>query len=251
MKRSKNLSFLLCLTLLAASLLTACGTARKEPVAAGDAAAETTETETGAPDAPAAESNETAASDETEAAAKTEAAQDTQNGSAEAETIRFIVDITDNLTETENLIIGNTANAEAYSGEIAIHLEASLLEKSNEIQVGNTYVFTVTPMMTMSIPPQVSAIDFAPASEADLETLENVRGEISNFKECMERYQSMSLEDIIADANLNYPIWTQDEIAEYNAFLIEKGYTEDGNLKSYVKPRSELNGSIFGGSYDN
>lgn len=250
MKHSKKWNLLICLTLLAASLLTACG-AEKEPQSASDATAgtEAPKTEHNQAGAPAAETNEASTPDET-SSSETSALTDTQDGSANAENIRFTVDITDNLIQTENLIIGNTANTDSYSGGIAIRLHASLLDKADEIKVGSTYVFTVEPMMTMSIPPQVSAIDFTPAGEEDIEALENARREVSNFKECIAQYPSMSLKDIIADANFNYPIWTQDEIAEYNAFLTEKGYTEDGDLISYVKPRAELNGSIFGDSSD-
>lgn len=247
MKHLKKLTLFLCLTLLSASLLTACGAAQEKPETASDAAAdaETLETEDGR-----AEINETPAeADESE---NTEGAQNSET----AENIRFTVDVTDNLIGTENLIIGNTAGPEIYSGVIEISLNDSLLARADEIKPGNTYVFTVGPVMTMSIPPQVSATDFVPASEADIEALEDARREISNFKECMEQYRSMSeepnfLENVIADANFNYPVWTQEEIAEYNAFLIEKGYTEDSGIVSYVKPRNELNGSIFGDSYKN
>lgn len=259
MKHLKKLTLFLCLTLLSASLLTACGAAQKESKTASDAAAdaETLDTEDSR-----AETNETptetAETELNETPAETEESENTEGtqGSETVENIRVIVDVTDNLTGTENLIIGNTAGPDIYSGAIEIHLHDSLLARADEIKPGNTYVFTVGPMMTMSIPPQVSAIDFVPASEADIEVLEDARRKISNFKECMEQYRSMSeepnfLENVIADANFNYPVWTQEEIAEYNAFLIEKGYTEDSGIISYVKLRDELNGSIFGDSYKN
>lgn len=259
MKHLKKLTLFLCLTLLSASLLTACGAAQEESKTASDAAAdaETLDTEDSR-----AEINETptetAETELNETPAETEESENTEGtqGSETVENIRVIVDVTDNLTGTENLIIGNTAGPDVYSGAIEIHLHDSLLARADEIKPGNTYVFTVGPMMTMSIPPQVSAIDFVPASEADIEVLEDARREISNFKECMEQYRSMSeepnfLENVIADANFNYPVWTQEEIAEYNAFLIEKGYNEDSGIISYVKLRDELNGSIFGDSYKN
>lgn len=245
MKHLKKLTHFLCLTLLSASLLTACGAAQEEPETASDAATDTEALET---EDNRADADETPAEPET--SENTEGTPDSET----AENIRFTVDVTDNLIGTEDLIIGNTAGPDVYSGAIKIYLQDSLLEKAKEIEPGNTYVFTVGPMMTMSIPPQVTATDFVPASESDIEALEDARREISNFKECMEQYRSMSeepdfLENVIADANLNYPIWTQEEITEYNAFLIEKGYTEDSGLISYVKPRDELNGSIFGDSY--
>lgn len=263
MKHLKKLTLFLCLTLLSASLLTGCGAAREEPETASDIAADA-ETENSDQTASEAETNETLSETETELSEtsteaeteETENAEATQEGSETAENIRFTVDVTDNLTGTENLIIGNTAGPDVYSGAIEIHLHDSLLARADEIKPGNTYVFTVGPMMTMSIPPQVSATDFVPASEADIEALEDARRKISNFKECMEQYWSMSedpnfLENVIADANFNYPVWTQEEIAEYNAFLIENGYTGDSGIISYVKLRDELNGSIFGDSYEN
>lgn len=225
--------------LLAAYLLTACGNAENTVSQTEDSGITESATETDVPMGTDA--------DDTASEAAGEEAPEAVETPENAEEL-FTVDITDNLSDTENIIIGNTASPDAYCGMIEIHLEETLLERAKEIKVGSTYVFTVKPMMTMSIPPQVVAVDFAPAGEADLEALEAARREVSNFNECMENYQEMSLEDIIADANFNYPIWTQEEIAEYNRFITEKGYTEGSSPVSYVKLRAELNGSMFGAS---
>lgn len=163
------------------------------------------------------------------------------------ENVQFTVDITDNLIAESGMIVGNTSTAENYSGIIEIYLADELIEKAAEtIEVGKTYVFTVQPMMTMSIPPQTTAVDFAEASSEEIQKLEEIRGNVSNFKDCMESYQNMSLEEIIGDANFNYALWTQEEIGEYITFIEEKGYTEDSEIKSYVATRENLNGSIPG-----
>ena len=143
----------------------------------------------------------------------------------------------------------STSTSDGYSGIIEIYLAEELIEKAAEtIEVGKTYIFTVQPMMTMSIPPQTTAVDFVEASQEDIQYLEEIRKTISNFKDCMESYQNMSLEEIIGDANFNYALWTQEEITEFIEFIGEKGYTDDSEVKSYVATRENLSGSISGAS---
>lgn len=169
-----------------------------------------------------------------------------------AENVQFIVDVTDNLIGENGTIVGNTSSAESYCGIIEIHLDTPLIEKAQtEIQPGHTYVFTVTPMMTMSIPPQVTALEYMEASESDIAALEEIRMQTSNFEECMAAYETMSLEDIIQDGNFNYALWTQEQIQQYNEFLTQKGYTEDSSPKSYAKLRNELNGSVPAAAMEN
>ena len=84
------------------------------------------------------------------------------------------------------------------------------------------------------------------ARQEDIDALEAVRSEISNYEERRAEYETMELPDIIEDANWNYPLWTQEEIRDYQDFLKEKGYTEDSEKKSYVNIREELNGSVAG-----
>lgn len=223
--------------LLTMTLLTACGaadSATPAPAPVQDSA----ETETPQPETETPET-EAVAEDSTEEAAE-------ETGSTE--TISFIVDITDNMSAESNTVIGNAAaTAENYAGIMEIHLDDALAEQAkDEIEVGKAYVFTIGPAMTMSIPPQVTALDFAPATEEDLARLEEVRAEVSNFQDCMKSYESMSLEEIVQDANLNYALWTQEEIQEFTEFITQKGYTEDSEIKSYVNLREDLNGSLPG-----
>ena len=165
------------------------------------------------------------------------------------ENVPFTVDITDNLIGERGMVIGNTSTSDGYSGIIEIYLAEELIEKAAEtIEVGKTYIFTVQPMMTMSIPPQTTAVDFVEASQEDIQYLEEIRKTIYNFKDCMESYQNMSLEEIIGDANFNYALWTQEEITEFIEFIGEKGYTDDSEVKSYVATRENLSGSISGAS---
>lgn len=220
--------------LLLSAVLTGCGAAdnTNEVPAQETTAAETETTQK-------TESTETEEASET-TTEETETAQ-------EQEDMTFTVDITDVITTDGYTIIGNTATTENYSGIIEIHLDDTLAEQAqDEIQVGKTYVFTVAPMMTMSIPPQVSAMSFTAATEEDIAALEEARAGISNFKDCMTAYETMSLEEIIQDANFNYALWTQEEITEFETFLTEKGYTEDSEIKSYVKTRENLDGSVPG-----
>mgnify|MGYP002515984316 CR=1 FL=1 len=129
--------------LLLSAVLTGCGAAdnTNEVPAQETTAAETETTQE-------TESTETEEASET-TTEETETAQ-------EQEDMTFTVDITDVITTDGYTIIGNTATTENYSGIIEIHLDDTLAEQAqDEIQVGKTYVFTVAPMMTMSIPPQV------------------------------------------------------------------------------------------------
>ena len=221
--------------LLLSAVFTGCGaTANANEVPEQEPAAAETE---------ATQETESAAAEETEAEAEeTEAAQ-------EAEDMTFTVDITDVITTDGFTVIGNTATAESYSGIIELHLDDTLAEQAqDEIEVGKTYVFTVSPMMTMSIPPQVSVLSYTAATEEDIAALEEIRAEVSNFKDCMTSYETMSLEEIIQDANFSYATWTQEEITEFEAKQTKKGYTEDSEVKSYVTTRENLAGSVPGGT---
>lgn len=238
MKRQK---LLVCMLLSASVLLfTACGLAgntNNTPLQEGAVGPEPAEQETAEEKTEITEDN-TTAEDIT-------ATEDNEEAAA-SETVQFIVDITDNLAAGSKQVVGNTAAYEGYCGIIELNLDDNLAKRAeSEIQPGKTYVFTVKPMMTMSIPPQMPAIDFAPASEEDIRELEEIRKTISNYDECMESYETMPLAEIIQDANQNYALWTQEEITEYVEFITEKGYTDDAGVKSYVKIRAELDGSII------
>ncbi len=165
------------------------------------------------------------------------------------ETQQFVVDVTDNLIAQNNIIIGNAAAVHGYCGIMEFHLDDALAKTAlEEIKVGHTYLFTIPPMMTMSLPPQVTLLEYEEASERDIQAAEEIRAQVSGFKDAMIAYESMSLEQIIDDANFSYALWTQEEIREYQKFLAEKGYTEGSTPISYVKVREELSGSVPGGA---
>lgn len=235
-KKTFYLTALFCASMLA---LTACGKTAAGETDSGETTAITDTAEsTQLPD------------NATDSDASADATQSAETGDQlPEETIQFIVDITDNHLADEGFLIGNGGTKEGYLGILELHMEESLASQAaDSILPGKTYLFTVTPMMTMSIPPQMIAIDFSEASEADITRLENIRQTTSNYQSCMERYPDMELEAIIGDANLNYATWTQEEIAEYLAFLTEKGYSETSSAKSYVNLRENLNGSIVTGA---
>jgi len=235
MKKMKTLL----ITLTAASLLlVACGGKNSQENAKAETAPETEQAQVN-------ETQETQADETQESQTEETAAIEAEEDSALAEKPQFIVDVTDSIPTDEGYtIIGNTASDSLYSGIIEIHVAPTASLDPSSIKPGQTYVFTTEEMMTMSIPPQVTATAFVPATEEDIVRLENTRANVSNYESCMESYQDMTLEDIIMDANFNYALWTQDEIAQYIDFIEEKGYAEDSGIKSYVKQRDQLNGSI-------
>lgn len=165
-------------------------------------------------------------------------ADESKNECGTLDNMEYIVDITEiveNTDENTLELMGNTSTEKGYSGIIQIKEKESGL--FSNITVGNTYVITTTPMITMSIPPQVTAIEVKEALESDIETLENIRKEVSNYAECMLDYEEMTLEEIINNANINYATWTQEEIKEYIDFIKKKGYNEEYTVKSVVHNR--------------
>ncbi len=235
--------------LLTATMLTGCVAANSgdsAPAPTQDAAIETVAEKTKPADV-AATTTEPAEQEPAVDEANTAEGTDEAADQPVEDTMTFIVDITDNLIAESGKVIGNTTTAENYSGIIEIYLDTPLLEKARtDIQAGKTYLFSVTPMMTMSIPPQVTALDYTPATEEDIASLEEIRKNVSNFQDCMTAYETMSLDQMIQDANFNYALWTQEEIVKFQEFIKEKGYTEDSEVKSYVQTREELNGSVPG-----
>lgn len=156
------------------------------------------------------------------------------------ENMEFIVDVTDIVKEdgTQEMIVGNTATYKSYSGKIELHATESI--DTSTIEVGKTYVFTTTPMMTMSLPPQVTAIKVVEATEEDIETLEKIKEKVSTYAESMLKYKDMELDEIISDANHSYGTWTQEQIKQYIEFIEEKGYSEENKIKSIAKLRDTV-----------
>lgn len=154
------------------------------------------------------------------------------------ENLEFIVDVTSiNIGEEDNktyTVIGNTATEKSYSGEIWI-----MTNDITNIKVGNTYIFVVEPLMTMSVPPKVRAISYTEATRESINELHEYRGIISNFYDRMREYSNMELDDIIIDSNIQYTTWTNQEILKFRDFINKKGYTDDREIKSIVKIISE------------
>lgn len=152
--------------------------------------------------------------------------------------IYFIATVTDILTDDKQSVIKcNTATENGYSGILEISCED---DENKGIDIGNTYKFEVGPMMTMSIPPRVIMVKYENASEKDIETLNNNKVNISNYVESMLNYQNMSLDDIIADSNIQYAIWTDEEIEEFQAFISGLGYNSDYEKESLVKTSEQM-----------
>lgn len=158
------------------------------------------------------------------------------------ENISFTVDITvaDNMS---NSYVGNTATVSGYSGIIEFKLSDVLKEiNSTSIEVGNTYVIEVSPMMETNRSgfPLVTATNISLATAADIVKLEETKQDVSTFRRKSIEYSSMDLTDIINDANISYATWTNDEIKEYCELIRKKGYTDSYENKSYVCIREDI-----------
>lgn len=155
------------------------------------------------------------------------------------EYIEFMVDILEDNVQEEGIIVGNTATLDGYSGQIIVYIDENVLNNNNllEFNKGEVWKFIVKPMMTMSIPPQVTAVDFEKLDDSNIEKFEEIKSQVSTFKVQMIDYEQMELDSIIMDANMNYATWTQEEIIEFQEFIKNKGYTEENELKSIIRNR--------------
>jgi hypothetical protein len=158
--------------------------------------------------------------------------------------MEYIVDISDNYLDEEGVLVGNTSTLNGYSGVIIINVNDDLKDELDDIEIGKSYKVETTPMITMSLPPQVVAVHVTEATEDEMEELEKTREVISNYEECMSKYKDMSLSDIINNANMNYATWTQEQIEEFISYINKKGYSEDYEVHSYVALKADLNGSV-------
>lgn len=156
--------------------------------------------------------------------------------------LTFIIDVT--LVDIDNNTFrGNTSTDKGYSGIIEFVLSDNALENlSIDIKQGNTYVVEASPMIetVTSDLPLITVTSLSVATEDDINKLEEIRGTVSTFKRKLIEYNSMSLEEIINDANTSYATWTQDEIKEYIKLIEDKGYTDEANYKSYVCVRESI-----------
>lgn len=156
--------------------------------------------------------------------------------------LTFIIDVT--LVDIDNNTFkGNTSTDNGYSGIIEFKLSDNALENlSIDIKQGNTYVVEASPMIETGTNdlPLITVTSLSVATEDDINKLEEIRGTVSTFKRKLIEYNSMSLEEIINDANTSYATWTQDEIKEYIKLIEDKGYTDKTKEKSYVCLRESI-----------
>ena len=156
--------------------------------------------------------------------------------------LTFIIDVT--LVDIDNNTFkGNTSTDNGYSGIIEFKLSDNALENlSIDIKQGNTYVVEASPMIETGTNdlPLITVTSLSVATEDDINKLEEIRGTVSTFKRKFIEYNSMSLEEIINDANTSYATWTQDEIKEYIKLIEDKGYTDKTKDKSYVCLRESI-----------
>lgn len=141
--------------------------------------------------------------------------------------LKFIVDVSSLDYETDE-ILGTTATLDGYSGNLVIH---TIELDDRGIEIGKTYVIETLPMISMTNPPDVTAVEIVQATDEDIEDLENIREQISNYAECMYDYNNMEPSDIIEHANREYGKWTQWEILKYLDFLDKLGYNEGNKVK--------------------
>ena len=156
--------------------------------------------------------------------------------------LTFIIDVT-LVDNSNNTFKGNTSTDNGYSGIIEFKLSDNALENiCIEIEQGNTYVVEASPMIETGTDdlPLITVTSLSLATEDDINKLEEIRGTVSTFKRKLIEYNSMSLEEIINDANTSYATWTQDEIKEYIKLIEDKGYTDKTKEKSYVCLRESI-----------
>lgn len=130
------------------------------------------------------------------------------------EYIEYIVDV---LYITDDIISGDTASIEGYSGKILIDVNS--LSNKNEIYTNTTYYVKAETLIEMGTLPKIKAISMTKASDEQLNELDEYRRKVSNYAECKLNYESMGINEIIEDANKNYVYWTQEERNEFISFI--------------------------------
>lgn len=155
----------------------------------------------------------------------------------------YTIDITYANIE-DNSYIGNTATEKDYSGIIRFSLSDLANENIEEKPVvGNTYIVEASPMIDITNGndyPSLTVVGFIEASEDDIQELENIKSTVSNYQRKLIDYNTLSLDDIITDANESYATWTQVEIVKYIELISNMGYTEDSNIRSLVSLREDI-----------
>lgn len=142
---------------------------------------------------------------------------------ADINKINNLVYIVDVISITDKVIYGDTATIDGYSGKI--YIDTSGLFNA-DIETNKTYVIKTRSLIKFGDIPEVYAVDIKESTDKDLDELDNIRADISNYKECMLKYDGMEIPDIIKDANENYVYWTQDERNEFFTWITNKGYKD-------------------------
>lgn len=158
------------------------------------------------------------------------------------EKLHYIIDIT-YVNSDDNTYRGNTSTDNGYSGIIEFKLSETALNKTNmSIELGNTYNVDASPMIETNTDglPLITVTNIEMASNDDIDSLEDIRKAISSYTRKRIEYNSMSLDNIIIDANSSYATWTQDEIKDYIDFINSKGYTASNDIKSLVCLREDI-----------
>lgn len=130
------------------------------------------------------------------------------------EYIEYIVDV---LYITDDVISGDTASIDGYSGKILI--DTNNLNNKNEIETNTTYYVKAETLIEMGTLPKIKAISITKASNEQIDELDEYRSKISNYAECKLNYENMDINEIIEDANENYVYWTQKERNEFISFI--------------------------------
>ena len=168
--------------------------------------------------------------------------EDTEETFGTLDKLHYIIDVT-YVNSDDNTYKGNTSTRDGYSGIIEFRLSDTALDKiSIDIEIGNTYTVDASPMIETSTDnlPYITVTNIEVASSDDIDNLEDIRKEVSTYTRKRIEYNSMTLNEIVIDANSSYATWTQDEIKDYISFIDSKGYTDSNDEKSLVCLRDDI-----------
>lgn len=141
-------------------------------------------------------------------------------------------------------LYGITSNKDTYSGLMRYDFSNTSIDLSN-INLYTTYNITCKPLIrdkkkNVKTTPYVEVISIEEAEEADKIKLNNSKAELSRYIEFKLKYELKTLDEIVEAANTAYYKWTDDDIKDYQEWILDLGYTEDTNVKSNVKTLDQL-----------
>lgn len=145
---------------------------------------------------------------------------------------------------SNNSLYGITSNKDAYSGLMRYDFSNTDINISG-ISLYSTYNITCKPLIKdkendADVTPYVEVISIEQAEEADKLKLDESKEELSRYIEFKLKYELKTLDEIIEAANQMYYKWTDDNIKDYQEWILSLGYTEDTNVKSNVKTLDQL-----------